>query len=202
MTEAREDTRSAGYADRLEALDRVWWKQWLDVQRPYRWNLRRLDLGRTLDVGCGVGRNLGALPSGSVGVDHNPRAVALARARGGRAYTPEAFRTAPEARRGAFDALLLAHVVEHMTRPEAAALLEQYLPHLRPGGRVVVVTPQEAGYRSDPTHRTFFDFAGLEALLAGAGLALERRFSFPFPRPVGRLFRYNEFVAVARRPAG
>ena len=48
------------------------WKRILDVQAPYRWNLRRL-LGtrRTLDVGCGIGRNLVNLPVGSVGVSRH-----------------------------------------------------------------------------------------------------------------------------------
>ena len=41
-------------------------------------DLRRLHLGLTLDVGCGLGRNLYALRG--VGVDHNPEAVAVAAA--------------------------------------------------------------------------------------------------------------------------
>ena len=45
------------YADRLKAR-LVWWKRALDVQAPYRWNLRRLKPGFMLDVGCGLGRNL------------------------------------------------------------------------------------------------------------------------------------------------
>ena len=36
---------------------------------------------------------------------------------------------------------------------------------------------------------------------AALGLKVEREFSFPFPRPVGRLFVYNQFEAVARIPA-
>jgi DNA primase len=40
-------------AKRLRAGDPVWWKQLLDVQRPYRWHIRRLELGFVLDVGCG-----------------------------------------------------------------------------------------------------------------------------------------------------
>ena len=35
-------------------------------------------LGRTLDVGCGIGRNLAALPPGSLGVDHNPTSIEVA----------------------------------------------------------------------------------------------------------------------------
>ena len=51
------DTTAQAYTDRLAALEQARWKQLLDVQAPYRWNLRRL-LGehRVLDVGCGIGR--------------------------------------------------------------------------------------------------------------------------------------------------
>ena len=41
------DTRSSEYAVRLQSLSGARWKQVLDVQRPYRWNLKRQGLGRT-----------------------------------------------------------------------------------------------------------------------------------------------------------
>jgi len=75
------NTDSRDYADRLVALEHVWWKRLLNVQAPYQWNLRRRKLGRTLEIGCGVGRNLATLPPGSVGVDHNETSVEVARAR-------------------------------------------------------------------------------------------------------------------------
>ena len=84
-------TASRAYADRLVALESVWWKRVLPVQAPYRWNLRRQRLGRTLDVGCGVGRNLATLGPGSVGVDHNATSVLIARGRGHQAFTVEGF---------------------------------------------------------------------------------------------------------------
>ncbi len=31
-------------------------------------------------------------------------------------------------------------------------------------------------------------------------LRVVRSYSFPFPRPVGKVFKYNEFVTVARKP--
>jgi hypothetical protein len=66
------DTWSASYTARLTTLESPLWKRVLNIQAPYRWDLRRLLGDRvTLDVGCGVGRNLQNLPPGSVGVDHN-----------------------------------------------------------------------------------------------------------------------------------
>jgi SAM-dependent methyltransferase len=109
---APTDTASAGYTDRLDRLTGRTWKQRLDVQRPYRWNVRRLNLGRVLDVGCGIGRNLAHLDGNAVGIDHNPTSVAKARERGLTAFTPEEFRSSRYNRSGAFDSLLLAHVVD------------------------------------------------------------------------------------------
>ena len=98
--------------------------------------------------------------------------------------------------------MLLSHVVEHLADGEAETLVEQYLPYLRDGGRVIIITPQEAGYRSDPTHLTFVDFDASRTLANRVGCTVERSFSFPFPRAAGRVFRYNEFVTVAVRDRG
>jgi 2-polyprenyl-3-methyl-5-hydroxy-6-metoxy-1,4-benzoquinol methylase len=174
----------------------------LDVQAPYRAHLRRLDLGRTLDVGCGTGRNLAALDPGSVGVDHNPHSVAIAVEAGLPAVTIEQFLADADLTRPAgFDSMLVAHVVEHLQPDEARAVLASYLPMIRPAGRVVMITPQERGYASDSTHVTFTDLAALEVLAQDLHLVPERSYSFPFPRFVGRAFTYNEFVQVSRTPA-
>ncbi len=188
------------YADRLVARGDVWWKRLLGAQVPYRWNLRRLHPGHVLDIGCGTGRNLEHLDGNGVGVDPNAAGVAIARDHGYVAYTPDQFEAAPEAKPASFDTLLFAHVLEHLPSGEADQLVTRYLPYLRPGGRVILITPQESGYRSDHTHREFLDFAALTALASRCGLSTTRRYSFPFPRPTGRVFRYNEFVVVTSYP--
>ena len=197
MAELR-DTRDSEYAERLETLSGAGWKRWLDVQAPYRWNIRRLELGYTLDVGCGIGRNLVHLGGHGVGVDHNARAIEVARARGCTAFTPAEFAASEFAREARFDALLCAHVVEHMRFEEASALLGAHLRFVRPGGQVALLAPQQAGFRSDPTHVEFMDLARLRQLLEAHGLVCERAFSFPFPRVVGRVFPHNEFIVVGR----
>ena len=75
-------TRDDSYTSRLLAGERAWWRRLFDVQAPYRWNLRRLELGFTLDVGCGIGRNLLHFEGRGVGIDHNPASVDVARSRG------------------------------------------------------------------------------------------------------------------------
>ena len=51
MQDCEQDTQSEAYAARLDSLESARWKRWLNVQAPYRWNLRRLRLGFVLDVG-------------------------------------------------------------------------------------------------------------------------------------------------------
>ena len=192
-------TEQPDYAQRLDRLGSRRWKRVLHVQAPYERYLRRLGLGLTLEVGCGIGRNLRALAPTAVGVDHNATAVNMARTAGLTAFTPEQFRASEFAAPGRFDALLASHVLEHLGEDEADGLVASYVPYVRDGGRVVLITPQERGFRSDPTHQTFLDDAALAALAGRLGLEVLRRASFPFPRPVGRVFPYNEFVLIARR---
>jgi len=192
------DTRSHRYTEELSSRSGASWKRLLDVQAPYRWNLRRLELGFVLDVGCGIGRNLLHLEGHGVGVDHNAGSVEVARERGCKAVTSDAFPTSPHARPRSFDSLLFAHVLEHMTRAEASSLVADYLPYLRPRGRVVLITPQEAGFRSDASHVEFMGFEALESIFERQRITTLRRYSFPLPRFAGRFFRHNEFVAIGR----
>ncbi len=196
MTSSDDATRASGYAQRLSDLQGARWKRVFDVQRPYRRHLRRMQLGRTLDVGCGIGRNLEHLGGNGVGVDHNPNSVATCRARGFDAYTTEEFSSSAAAA-PVYTALLFSHVLEHMTRANAVELVRTHLAYLRRPGKVVFVTPQERGYASDATHVEFMDLDVLADVADRCGLAVERAESFPFPRPFGKVFTYNEFVVVA-----
>lgn len=182
------DDSSPAYAEFLRGFRR-------NLQLPYRWNLNRLNPGYTLDVGCGIGRNLANLEG--VGIDPNETCVTIARSFGLKAFTPTDFCAEPET----FDSLLFAHVLEHMDRRSAEQLVKQYLPYLRPGGQVILICPQEAGFRSDATHVQFCDFDALRELAMSLGLTVQRSYSFPFARWVGRMFKYNEFVVAAIKEA-
>lgn len=198
--EPQSGTASAAYTERLTGRSRAGWKQRLDVQAPYRRNLQRL-FGdrRTLDVGCGIGRHLVHRAPGSVGVDHNPHSVAECRRGGMTAFTVDEFLAEPPAA-PLFDAMLAAHLVEHLPPGESAILLKPYLPYLASGAVVVLICPQERGFASDPTHTVFTDQQMLAALATELGLTVERQYSFPLPRFTGRVFTHNEFVTVARNP--
>src|SRR5262249_24672778 len=96
-----------------------------------------------------------------------------------------------------FDSILAAHVLEHMTRPEAVDLLKDYVSLVKPGGCLILITPQEPGFKSDPTHVQFLDVNALRSIAASAGFHIEfKAYSFPFPRALGRIFKHNEFVTV------
>jgi 2-polyprenyl-3-methyl-5-hydroxy-6-metoxy-1,4-benzoquinol methylase len=192
-------TEGSDYTQRLQRLGGARWKQVIDAQAPYRWNIRRLELGRTLDVGCGIGRNLAHLGGNGVGVDHNASSIVACRAQGLEAYTIEDFLASSHARPDAFDAMLAAHLLEHMAEPDARDIVGMYLPYVRSGGRVVFITPQERGYASDSTHVRFVRFEEAGELARALGLTVERQYSFPFPRAAGRVFTYNEFVTIARK---
>ena len=132
-------------------------------------------------------------------MDHNANAVAEARARGFNAVTVEDFLADPPAP-ASFDALLVAHVIEHLNPSTGEGLLRSYLPFLKSNGRVLMICPQERGYESDPTHVRWTTGEDLAALARAVGLVPNRPRSFPFPRRLGKVFVYNEFVVLAIKP--
>lgn len=192
-----EETAGVGYTERLQRLEGAWFKRVATPVNPYRWNIRRIAKGRVLDVGCGIGRNLRYLKrEGSVGVDHNYASVEFVKNLGYQAITVEEYETKKESLSSSFNTILISHVLEHLSRDEASALVNYYLTSLSDGGRVVAICPQQKGYASDTTHKTFFTIEDLEDLLRKIGLNKTRSFSFPLPRIFGRLFIYNENIVV------
>jgi 2-polyprenyl-3-methyl-5-hydroxy-6-metoxy-1,4-benzoquinol methylase len=196
---ANRVTTNTTYTDRLRTLEYKKWKSLLDVQRPYRWNITRLNPGKTLDIGCGIGRYLKCLPAGSVGIDHNKHSTQYCKDKGLVAYTTSAFSKSKDYKKSTFDSLLLSHVLEHMTPKDGIALIRAYAPMLKAGGKLIICCPQEKGYTTDSTHVNFLDGAALGEIVKASGFTLTKNSSFPFPRPVGIFFRYNEFTIVATK---
>ena len=78
--------------------------------------------------------------------------------------------------------------------------MNEYLPYLRRGGKVLFICPQERGYASDPTHVAWTTGDDLQSLARTVGLEPVSNKSFPFPRAVGKVFLYNEFNVLATKP--
>lgn len=191
-------TKDGDYAKRLLDIESVGWKKFVRPIDPYKWHIRFLDLGVTLDIGCGLGRNLKLLPPGSIGIDHNEECVRHCLNAGLKAATPKEFLKMRRPSEG-FDSLLLSHVAEHMTFGEALALTKEYAAYVKEGGRLLLITPQEKGWDSDATHVEFMGFDKLRAIAEAAGFSPLKTYSFPFPRAVGRFFIYNEFIAISEK---
>lgn len=138
-----------------------------------------------LDVGCGAGEALAVLAAlgvrRPVGVEPDP-AARLAAARAGREVLAGESDALP-VEDGVMDAVRMHHVIEHVRRPGAA--LEEAARVLRPGGALVLVTPNVASAAharwgmhwrglEAPRHLHLFSGAALKRLLAAAGFAAAR----------------------------
>ncbi len=167
----------------------------------HRMLLAMIPPGRILDIGCSGGylaeRLVGA-GSKVTGIELDP--AAAERARGfcdevlvGDAETME-LSFAP----ATFDAIVCGDLIEHLRDP--GALLARLRPLLKPGGRLVLTTPNVANWTIrlqlllgrfrytdrgilDRTHLRLFTRATLLECLDGAGYELER-FDFTVPVPV------------------
>ncbi len=168
--------------------------------------------GRTvLDAGCGVGYGshfIGTLAEDVLGVDLSEDAIAYARERYG-SETVE-FRVmdlaALDLPDASFDAVCAFEVIEHVPAPEA--VLAELGRVLRPGGTLVVSTPQVARTThspDNPFHHVEYARADFEALLHGSfdGVELfgQRRLQTRRHRVLQRLdvFGLRKRSAVLRR---
>ncbi|MCS7062321.1 MAG: methyltransferase domain-containing protein [Anaerolineae bacterium] len=146
----RNSILSADYDDR--AYDSI-----IPLQRY--WQRQRFRLvteliageGAVLDVGCGSSRILSALPAGSVGIDILFRKLRYAR----RFPTPLIHASGfhlPVAD-GAFPCVLCSQVIEHV--PKTSPILQELCRVLKPGGRLVIGTPDYAHWEWRFTERLY-----------------------------------------------
>jgi 2-polyprenyl-3-methyl-5-hydroxy-6-metoxy-1,4-benzoquinol methylase len=101
-----------------------------------------------LDVGCFAGSFLSLLPRErfpqQVGVDILPEQIDYANQRFGSDF--RRFQYAPSIKNigeveGQFDCVTMIEVIEHLQSPEIPAMIEQITTKLKPGGRLVMSTP-------------------------------------------------------------
>jgi len=194
MTEA--DEYDQGYTD--YQLDRSAIRK--AMRRPYLRAAARFVRGPAVDLGCGVGELLAHLPPGSMGLEINRATVEHCRGQGlDVAYYDgwdDDWHLAPVGDTGRqFDTLIMSHVLEHLNEP--VDVLRRVFRGAGSLGirRVLVQVPGRAGYRHDPTHRTFVDREMLSDAAAtdGTGYAVTHTSYFPGNRrAIGDCFAYHE----------
>lgn len=174
------------------------------VRQAYLTRAAALAPGRCIDFGCGAGELLARLGTDSVCLEYNHAAVAFCRSKGLEVGFYDGFADdwqLDQLQGQRFDTLVVSHVLEHLDDP--MRILHRLLSACDRLGihRVLVIVPQEAGYKVDATHRTFVELPMLEAAVAEApGWRLATHSYFPFGLPVvGRVFAYNELQVVIER---
>lgn len=137
----------------------------------------RAGQGTAVDVGCGGGELLEALrPARGIGVDLNPAAIEMARERhpAFEFYLGDA--CALELPDSWADCVVSMHLIEHL--PDPAAALACWRRVLRPGGRMVLVTPNADFAHpeafADPDHKHIYRGPELAALVNRCGLTVRR----------------------------
>lgn len=103
---------------------------------------------------------------------------------------------------GAFDAVVLFEVIEHMPFCEGVRLLSRIYDLLVPGGKLVLTTPNVAHpthYYRDPTHVLPWSHEGLGGVLVGLGFSVSRMYRIynaPFVEKVFRMYLAAPFYRV------
>lgn len=135
--------------------------------------------GLVLDVGCGRGEWLALLKDNDVpayGVDLNPEVAARAGTRGLDVRTADALQHLRELPERSLAAVTAFHIAEHLDVETLISLIDLSLRALRPGGRLIIETPNPGNltvgattFHLDPTHRLPLPTQLLEFLVQSRG---------------------------------
>jgi 2-polyprenyl-3-methyl-5-hydroxy-6-metoxy-1,4-benzoquinol methylase len=172
--------------------------------RPFgghRLLLKMVPTGRILDIGCSGGylaERLAGAGSTIIGVELDPPAAERAREFCDEVLVGDAETIALPFEPASFDAIVCGDLIEHLRDP--GALLARVRPLLKPGGRLVLTTPNVANWTIrlqllfgrfrytdrgilDRTHLHLFTRATLAECLETAGYELEV-FDYTVPVPL------------------
>jgi hypothetical protein len=187
-------------------LNRSWFRRW--VRNIYLDRAARLlPNGPCIDFGCGVGELLRRLPAGSTGLEYNPETVAHCQGIGLDVEWYDGSQDGwqlgalPSGRR--YESIVMSHVLEHLENPDGVLAALLLAAGERGADTALVIVPGMAGFRLDPTHRTFIDLPWIQQVLSGVpGWRLAHYGYFPANSSwIGNLFPHNELQVIARRQA-
>lgn len=150
--------------------------------------------GDLLEVGCGYGYLLDEAAryfERRTGTDFSAEAAAIARSTGAEVFVGGIEQVPCGSR---FDCILAIQVIEHVYDPRC--FLEQLANHAKPGGHIVLATPDIGGVLRKtmgrrwpsfkvPEHVLYFDFCALRMLMSRVGLRDVRRLPYPHAFPLG-----------------
>ena len=137
---------------------------------------------RILDVGSGMGYLTYALNKGgyqATGMDVSKVAVDSATERYGPHYQEADLAEWSVSHAGAFDLVLMAEIIEHV--PDPVAFLGMAAKLLRPGGRLVITTPNKSYFpptvlwetEAPPIHLWWFSETSMSLLAGKLGMSIE-----------------------------
>jgi len=183
---------ACGYADTSYAVQevalRATFKRLLD-------NLAKRGLtgGDLLEIGCGYGYLLDEARSffdRRVGTDFSPESADIARATGAEVFIGGIAQVPSEAK---FDCVIGTQLIEHVYEP--LSFLKQLGGHTKPGGHIILATPDIGGALRKamgrrwpsfkaPEHVIYFDYRTLSSLMLRAGMSDVRRLPYPHAFPL------------------
>ena len=142
--------------------------------------------GRTaLDIGCGNGSlvRLASKDFAVIGMDVSAEVVVAARQFAGLSVFLRGAAEQLPMKDGSLDLIFAQHLIEHL--PDPAAALTGWYRALRPGGRLIVLTPNarypDPAIFDAPTHIRILEPHSARALLTAAGFRnLDIKTVFPY----------------------
>lgn len=178
----------ASYTDQETALRATFKRLLNNLSR------QRLTGGDFLEVGCGFGYLLDEATSyfeRRVGTDFSTEAAAKARSTDAEVFVGGIEQIPYDSR---FDCVVAIQVIEHIYKP--MSFVEQLVSRTKPGGHIILATPDMGGVLRKtmgrrwpsfkvPEHVLYFDFRTLRMLMSRAGLRDVRRLPYPHAFPLG-----------------
>jgi SAM-dependent methyltransferase len=159
--------------------------------------------GDLLEIGCGYGFLLDEARSffqRRVGTEFSPQGAEIARKAGAAVFVGGVEQIPPDAK---FDCIIATQVIEHIYEP--LPFVKQLVGHTKPGGHIILATPDIGGVLRKlmrrrwpsfkvPEHVLYFNYWTLSSLMYRAGLSDVHRLPYPHSFPLGLIaakFRFK-----------